>query len=157
MAAPHSSSPRKRRIASSAAARKLIIALVAASALAPLAGCGKPGRPQAPPDTVYPRVYPNPALGPTQPQPQAQPQAQQQQPQPKEGQLTPSGTYIDPSVRATILDAQTRVLPGSNLPNAQPSTGNSPFDQGLGAPTMSPLPPVQPMQPSGLPEEMTPQ
>ncbi len=124
--------------------RRTVAALIVLSALTPLAGCGKPGRPQAPPGTVYPRVYPNPALGPTAPQ---------EKPQPKAGQAPPAGVYIDPSVRATILDSQTRVLPGSNLPNSQTGTGNTPFDQGLGAPTMSPLPPIQ----TAPPEPQVPQ
>ena len=123
-------------------------AVAAAAALALmlcLAGCGKAGRPVAPQDSTYPQVYPNPTLGPT---------AARQLPGRAEppgwddddlkARFTKQGTYRDPAVEATQIGTQGRVLPGANLPNSRPETPSSPMEGGLGAPSQSPLPPVQP-------------
>lgn len=126
--------------------RRLLIPFVVAAAVASLAGCGKAGRPVQPPDSQYPHIYPNPNLGPSQtPQTKAQPE---QAPPSVEPRFTPGGSYVDPSVRAT-LNTPGAVQPGSNLPNSRTLTGNNPMEQGLGAPSMSPLPPFEPPTPEG--------
>ena len=135
---------------------RLLSLLVAAAALASLAACGKAGRPVAPPDTQYPHVYPNPALGPTaakQKDGKALPPEWDQQD--LKERFSPDGNYIDPAVRATTLNTLGRVLPGANLPNTTTVQGGDPMTQGLGAPSSSPLPPVQPPAVPG--EEEPPQ
>lgn len=136
--------------------RRLFAALAAALLVTSLAGCGKAGRPAQPPGSNYPRVYPNPALGPTaatQKEGRALPPQWDQQD--LKARTTPGGAYIDPSVRATEMNSLSRVQPGSNLPNSTTTQpGATPFDQGLGPSGSSPLPPPQPTSPE---EEGQPQ
>ena len=131
--------------------RRLIAIAIAAAALASLAGCGKAGRPQQPPDSTFQRIYPDPSSGPAAAQQKAgralPPEWDQQD---LKNRFTANGSYIDPSTTAIQGN---QIVPGSNLPNSFPSLGNSPFDKGLGAPTQSPLPPVQPLPPAGEDEQ----
>ncbi|HIJ63989.1 MAG TPA: hypothetical protein HPQ04_14955 [Rhodospirillaceae bacterium] len=120
-------------------------ALAALSLLVCLTACGKAGRPVAPPDSTYPQIYPNPALGPSaarQSPGRAEPPGWDQED--LKARFTKAGTYRDPAVEATQLGTGSRVLPGSNLPNAQTTTPDSPLDRGFGAPSQSPLPPLSP-------------
>jgi len=59
-------------------------------------------------------------------------------------QFSSTGSYIDPSVSATRLIAP-GLEPGSNLPYTRIQS-DSPLGQGLGAPTQSPLPPIDSMR-----------
>lgn len=120
-------------------------ALAALALLLCLAGCGKAGRPVAPQDSTYPQLYPNPTLGPAaarQSPGRAEPPAWDEED--LKARFTKTGTYRDPAVEATQLGTGTRVLPGANLPNAQSTTAESSLDRGLGQPSLSPLPPLQP-------------
>lgn len=122
--------------------RRPLTLLLAALAVASLASCGKAGRPPQPPDSIYPRIYPDPALGPTTPQQKegrALPPEWDQQDMNQ--RFTSKGTYIDPSTKVV---PGTAVLPATNLPNSTTSQGTDPFSKGIGAPTNSPLPPIQP-------------
>lgn len=132
--------------------RRILAIVIAAVAVASLAGCGKAGRPVQPPGSNYPRVYPDPALGPTSAQQKegraAPPEWDQQD---LKDRFTPGGAYIDPSTKVVPGN---QVLPASNLPNStQTQSSSDIFSKGL-APTQSPLPPVQP---SGPTEEEQPQ
>ncbi|HIJ38599.1 MAG TPA: hypothetical protein HPP80_06845, partial [Rhodospirillaceae bacterium] len=106
-----------------------------------LTGCGKAGRPLPPPDNTYPQLYPNPKLAPTaakQKDGKAEPPGWDAQD--LQARFSPKGSYVDPSVEATLLSSPGRVLPASNLPNASSTGQQTPFDQGLSGASLSPLP-----------------
>jgi hypothetical protein len=115
---------------------------VATLILLSLAACGKAGRPPQPPDSVYPRIYPDPSAGPTaiqQKDGRALPPEWDQQD--LNARFTPGGSYIDPS---TKVAPGAQILPASNLPNTTRSPGTDPFGLGIGSSSQSPLPPLQP-------------
>lgn len=123
-----------------------VAAVAALAVLVCLAGCGKAGRPVAPPDSTYPQVYPNPTLGPAaarQLPGRAEPPGWDEDD--LKSRFTKQGTYRDPAVEATQMGSQGRVQPGANLPNSRSVPSDSPMEGGLGAPNQSPLPPVQPL------------
>ena len=64
--------------------------------LAGLAGCGKVGSPNIPPNSIYPKVYPAAAV--RQPAPVAH------GPSVPAAAFTPSGAWIDPNMRRPSLD-----------------------------------------------------
>jgi predicted small lipoprotein YifL len=117
--------------------RRTFATLCVALSIALLAGCGRPGRPLAPPGSTYPLVYPNPAdiPGGVPQAPVAAPQAQ-----------SPSGNRIDPSVRAMTLSPPP--VPGANLPNTTTIQGNDPMERSIGPQGPSPLalPPAFPAE-----------
>jgi hypothetical protein len=116
-----------------------------------LAGCGKPGSTIAPPGSPYPRFYPDPqsTLPPKQPDTNDAVPPEQD---PNKPLYTDQGSYIDPAVRATHLAAP-GLPPGSTLPYTRQQS-DSPLGQGLGEPTQSPLPPIDPMRPDvGTPDQ----
>jgi hypothetical protein len=121
-----------------------LIALTLAAVLG-LAGCGKAGRPLAPPGSTFPEVYPNKNLAPAAEKPaEAEVQKQGEKlPEPaspsNKGSFAPNGAFIDPS--ALQPQGPAGILPQPLQAN-QPT--NIPFDSGMGAPSTAPLPPVQP-------------
>jgi predicted small lipoprotein YifL len=130
--------------------RRIAVTL-AVAAIVSLAGCGKAGRPLQPPDSTFPQIYPSPSSGPMaaqQKEGRALPPEWDQQD--LKDRFTPNGSYIDPSTKVIQTN---QIVPGSNLPNSFQSQGNTPFDKGLGAPSQSPLQPVQPSPPPGEDEQ----
>lgn len=116
--------------------RPMAVALALATLL-PLAldGCGKAGRPLQPPDSVYPRTYPNPNEGVPQKKDGALPPEWDQQDM--NARFTKEGSYIDPSAAVP----QTNSIPlNSNLPNTTRASSTDPFSQGLSNSGQSSLP-----------------
>ncbi len=115
--------------------------LIATALLSLLSACGKPGSTIAPPGSPYPRFYPSPAgmVPPKRDEDLMDGQAASAKPQ-----FSSTGSYIDPSVSATRLIAP-GLEPGANLPYTRIQSDN-PLGQGLGAPTQSPLPPLDSMR-----------
>lgn len=114
-----------------------------------LAGCGKAGRPQQPPGSQYPLIYPNPAATPYG-IPGKDATKQQVTPEAAKGKFTANGAYIDPSTEVNPNGAG--IAPNSNLPNTRQET-NDLFSQGLGSPSQSPLRPVVPSDMDTSPDE----
>ncbi|MTJ79849.1 MAG: hypothetical protein F8N37_02345 [Telmatospirillum sp.] len=129
--------------------RRSLAVTVAALALLSLAGCGKAGRPQQPPDSVYPRIYPNPADTPAtveQKKGRAMPPEWDQKD--LEERFTEKGSYIDPSTRVM---PGSQMLPASSLPNTTVRSQSDPFSQSMGS--SSTLPPVRSSSPSDTEDE----
>ncbi len=120
-----------------------------------LTACGKAGAPVAP-GSNFPRPYPNPNLSPTA--------AVRAVPEDQAGlstdngkaKFTDQGSYIDPAVRSMELSRSAAGAgAGANLlySTTHNSDGTStPFNQGLGSQTLSPLPPVPDTTPNTAPD-----
>lgn len=135
--------------------RPLALAL-ASLVLLSLGGCGKAGRPAQPPDSVYPRIYPNPSAGmPTAVQQQegrAMPPEWDQQD--LKDRFTAGGSYIDPSTQ--VNPAQTQ--PTTNMLNTTTRTlGADPLTQGIGGQEQPSLLPTTQPTTSSTDEEETQQ
>jgi hypothetical protein len=132
--------------AKSAALMTALAAILAVS----LAGCGKAGRPLQPEDSIFPRLYPNPADTPANVKVKngkvAPPEWDQKDLQDR---FTAKGSYIDPS---TKVISNSQLSGGSTLPNTTTSTGGSDvFSQGMGS--TSTLPPVQSTSPTDIEDQ----
>jgi len=129
--------------------RHSLALVLATSLLLSLAGCGKAGRPVAPPDSVYPRIYPNKDLRPSsieQKDGRALPPEWDQQD--LKDRFTKNGSYIDPSAN---VDPSTARSPTSAT--GSQIQGTDPFSKGLGSTSQSQLQQQQLPQPVQQPEQ----
>jgi hypothetical protein len=116
----------------------------------PLVGCGKAGRPQQPPDSVYPRIYPDPAQvlpSTVEPKTGKAPPPEWDQ-QDLKDRFTSSGSYIDPSTKAVPAS---QITPGTTLPNTRTTSNPDLFNQSMGSSSV--LPPVQPTSPADVEDQ----
>lgn len=125
--------------------RPLTAGLLLACTAVALAGCGKAGRPIAPPDSVYPRQYPDPDLSKSRAMAPEWDKEDLEQAKPQGVPKQPKAIYIDPSVGQP---AGTQKAP-MNGPRGTTTVTGDPLLQGLGGPGNmdQALPPVQPSLP----------